>query len=92
MSHIHICHNPNCTARFSKTNMSASRRVPELVNTAALDAYYVANPEKAVNRSQDRVYIRCSHQNNCRPPTCFFQLKLVFRWLMLLNSARPVLL
>ena len=69
MSHSHICHNPNCTARFSQTNMSASRRVPELVNIAALDTFYFANPEKAVNRSQDRVCIRCSHQNNCRPPT-----------------------
>jgi hypothetical protein len=49
--------------------MSASRRVPDLVNTATLDAYYVANPEKAINRSPDRVGLDFGHQKNVKPPT-----------------------
>jgi hypothetical protein len=49
--------------------MSSSRRIPDLVNTAALDVYYVANPAKAVNRSPDRVCIDCGHQKNVKLPT-----------------------
>ena len=63
-----ICRNSKCTTRFSKTSMSAIRRTPDLVNTAALDGYCVANPAKAVNRSPDHVCTDCCHQKNARPP------------------------
>ncbi len=69
MSRDPPCRNPNCTRRFSKTSMSASRRIPDLVNTTVLDAYYVANPAKAVNHSPDRMCPDCGRQRNVRPPT-----------------------
>ena len=68
MSHSEFCRNPKYKARFSKISMSASRRIPALVNTAVLDAYYVANPAN-VNRSPDRVCTDCGHQKNDRPRT-----------------------
>ena len=65
----HICRNPECKARFSKYNRILSRRVPALVDTAALDAYYAANPDKAVHRSPDRVCSHCGHRDFVKPPT-----------------------
>ena len=69
MSYHHFCRNPKCKARFSKTDMTSSRRVPDLVDMATLDVYYVANPAKAVNRSPDRVCPDCGRLRNVKPPT-----------------------
>ena len=64
----HICRNPECKARFSKADKSKSRRVPDLVDTAALNVYYAANLEKAVNRSPNRVCLVCGYERNVKPP------------------------
>ena len=61
MSKIHdICRNPNCPKRFPKGNKAKSRPLPvDLVNVAAIDAYYAENPEKAHHRSPAHVCVTC---------------------------------
>ena len=70
MSRLYVyCRNPNCNARFYKTNKILSRPVPALVDMAALDAYYAANLDMAANRSRDRVCSHCGRQEFVKPPT-----------------------
>ena len=79
MSQSHaICRNPRCRARFSRYNRILSRPVPALVDTAALDAYYAANPDKAVHRSPDRVCSHCGRQEFVKPPTWLPQYLRVY--------------
>ena len=75
------CRNPRCRARFSKYNRILSRPVPALVDTAALDAYYAANPDKAVHRSPDRVCSHCGRREFVKPPTWLPQYLRVYAWM-----------
>ena len=55
-----ICRNPNCFACFPNGNKAKSRPLPvDLVNMAAIDAYYDANPDQARHRSPDHVCVNC---------------------------------
>ena len=74
----HFCRNPRCKARFSQINKILSRPVPALVDTAALDAYYAANPDKAVHRSPDRVCFHCGRREFVKPPTWLPQYLRVY--------------
>jgi hypothetical protein len=58
MSQKHaVCRNPNCVARLSKAQ---SRPLPaDLVDAAAITAYYNAHSDRALNRSPDRVCVDC---------------------------------
>ena len=82
MSQKHVvCRNPKCYARFSQINKILSRPVPALVDTAALDAYYAANPDKAVHRSPDRVCSHCAHRDFVKQPTWLPQYLRVYAWM-----------
>jgi hypothetical protein len=61
--------NPNCSKRFSKTNIAESRPLPaNLVDAVAITAFYDAHPEAAVHRSPDRVCRDCGHGKNVKIP------------------------
>ena len=64
-----ICRNPECSARFSKTTKAESRPLPtDLVDAAAITAYYNDHPDEAAHRSPDRVCLACCHPKNVKTP------------------------
>ena len=63
-----ICRNPECSARFSKTTKAESRPLPaDLVDAAAIIAYYKDYPDEATHRSPDRVCVNC--RKHVKTPT-----------------------
>ena len=63
------CRNPECSARFSKTTKAESRPLPaDLVDAAAITAYYKGHPDEAAHRSPDRVCLACCHPKNVKTP------------------------
>ena len=74
------CRNPKCSKRFPKGNKDKSRPLPvDLVNVAAIDAYYDANPDKALHRSPKRVCTGCgAYKKNVKPPTWLAEHLLVY--------------
>ena len=54
------CRNPKCKARFSQTTKAESRPLPaDLVDAAAITAYYKDHLDEATHRSPDRVCVDC---------------------------------